>query len=438
VESTKGIRIDNDKDVFYRLYILPFDRQQFYDNFSYPAGIISSDSLDNGVHKLVIKLYDVNGNESSVELCLKKATLDKPSIQSMLVMRDSLIIQLSPDNTGQRLQVEARKSGVGSFISVQTAYDTFSRATSIRGIDIRSEYRLRAADDIGEFSPWIAFDPFVDGENAGVFNDYLDITISQDDPMTANEIPLSNFYSLPLPGGYKKVMVPVPVENGFFKVDLEDIPNLQGVYVLNSGGMVYSPDSSIYLDIPGNYLYEKSVVYISNPYREDKGIIFNIYPDNLLFQGNVTIHIDSHNLNLDPGKASVYYYSTIRNKWFYVGKQNQRVIEGETMGGGKFGILDDIRPPSISRLNPRNGGVTSDRTPYLNCRIVDDLSGIKTENQLKMTIDGIWVPAYYDIDSKEFGYQVKNSLKRGTHSLRVEATDNQGNKRSAVSKFTIR
>ena len=54
-----------------------------------------------------------------------------------------------------------------------------------------------------------------------------------------------------------------------------------------------------------------------------------------------------------------------------------------------------------------------------------------------MTIDGLWVPAFYDIDNKSYAYQVRHGLSSGRHLLKITAEDNQGNQAEAISRFTI-
>jgi hypothetical protein len=74
----------------------------------------------------------------------------------------------------------------------------------------------------------------------------------------------------------------------------------------------------------------------------------------------------------------------------------------------------------------------------LSCTIRDDLSGVNLDESLSMWIDGIWVPAEYDIDTKRLSYQVRNNLKRTRHRIEIRALDNQGNETATKSYFTIR
>lgn len=438
VESSKGLAADNDKNVFCRLYIQPDDIQLFYGDFSYPAGIIFADSLNDSLHELKILISDVNNNTSEVRLYLKKAILPKPNIDEMILLNDTLLIKSEDINEQGSIQLERRPNKISPYEPIPVSSELFKREALCAVENTDSDYRLRLTDEKQAISPWIEFNLNTGGEFVNAYADYLEVVLSGDESIMANDIPLENFYNLPLPGGFNKATVPVPVENGYFRISLNSMPSEYGYYRLNSGGMVFSPDSSIKIEIKENHLYDPTIIKISMPKRVSKGYEFDIYPDVLLFKNAVDIKVDKDRLNISPVKSSLYYYWPSKNRWIYIGNNSAGLLKGESGGGGRFGILEDIKGPSIYSVRPKHNSSISDRTPYLSCRVVDDLSGIKEEVQLEMSIDGVWVPAYYDIDSKEFGYQVKNPLKKSTHALRIRAVDNQGNESISVSRFTIR
>ena len=75
--------------------------------------------------------------------------------------------------------------------------------------------------------------------------------------------------------------------------------------------------------------------------------------------------------------------------------------------------------------------------PSLSCKLSDNLSGVDTNGTIKMEIDGVWVPAEFDIDTGVFAYKVQNNLNRGKHTLKITAYDKQGNMKTATRVFTI-
>ncbi len=431
-----GVQNDNDKHIFYRLYIQQNDDQLFYGEYSYPAGIIFADSLDHSVHKLEVVLYDINHNERRITAYLKKAQLPGPEIESISIYNDSLEIKTSELDENHYIEIQSRKNVVSSYKTIPANFDIFSglaKAPIRRG---HNQYRLRLVDNEGFFSEWYELDISSNTEKVNAYADYLELVVSDGAPIAANETPLDNYFTLPLPGGFMKSLVPLPVENGYFALDLNSEEGINSYYKFNSGGYAFSPDSTIRIRINDSHLYDPVVFQITNPSFTNDMYVFEILPEDLLLKSGALIEVDFTSTGFNPEKSSLYYYWKPKQKWVYIGNGKQGVIEGETMGGGKFAIMPDIYAPYISNINPH--GSTSDRTPYISCRVEDKLSGIRKETQLEMIIDGYWVPAYYDIDTKEFGYQVQNPLKRTTHTVKVTAIDNQGNTSVKTSRFTIR
>jgi hypothetical protein len=285
----------------------------------------------------------------------------------------------------------------------------------------------------------VEFKPSPQKESVIAYADYLDVILNYDEAVTINNRMLTSFYTLPLDNNYLKARVPVPVDNGYFNIALAENPGNPGYYVFSGEGRAYSPDSSVTLTISSNQLYDEVILSITEPRKDENGnYTFEILPRDLLFKDDVEIHISPERMGIQANNVSLYYYSTRKNRWYYIGSESSGTLTGKTGGGGKFGILEDNKRPVIRRIRPKNNSRVNDRTPVFSCTITDNLSGFKHEHQLEMTIDGYWVPAYYDIDNKTFTYQVRNSLKKGQHTLRITATDRQGNRSSAVSVFTVR
>jgi hypothetical protein len=241
-----------------------------------------------------------------------------------------------------------------------------------------------------------------------------------------------------LPNNYVKALIPVPTNNGYFEMSLNGNHDNLGYYVFDSGGTAYSPDSSVMISLAREQIYNKVILRITNPEKDAQGnYYFEIQPEQLLLKNPATINILPEKPGISPDKFSLYYSSPNKDRWYYIGIRSGSNIEGQTSGGGKFGILKDIKPPSITGVRPKNGSHITDKTPSLSGVITDDLSGLKEETQLEMTIDGIWVPAYYDIDSHKYSYQVRNNLSKGSHKFSITAVDNQGNKAVVTSIFTV-
>lgn len=438
VEKRAGVKEDNDRNIFYKLYIQPDDRQMIYGDYNHPAGVIDADNLDAGVHDLHISLYDEKGNRCRIRLVLKKTATDRHYVDQAELKGGSLILHLAGLVDIQKAQVQKRVSTHLPYSDTPCSFDANDNTITVSAVDNKHDYRIRFVNNNGECSPWVEFDPMVKQESVIPYADFLEVVLNADSLMAVKSKMLSDFDTFALPNNFVKALIPVFTANGYFDIGLDEVHSDWGYYVFNSGGNTYSPDSSVMISLSSEQLYDKTILKITRPGKNAQGNFnFEITPQGLLLKKAATINIRAQQLGVSPDKFSLYYYSPGNDRWYFIGNRAKSSIEGETSGGGKFGILKDIKPPAITGVKPKNGSHITDKTPNLSCVITDNLSGLKEETQLEMTIDGIWVPAYYDIDSKEFSYKVRNKLTRGSHQLSITAIDNQGNQAVVTSTFTI-
>jgi len=201
----------------------------------------------------------------------------------------------------------------------------------------------------------------------------------------------------------------------------------------------YSPDSTLSLLFNVGSAYYRSYIFPSAGENEKwQGYditSFSVEPSYLLADRPVKFRFDLIKLGKIGGKTGAYGYSSAHDKWGFIGT-GEKSIEADGLGLGKVALIDDNDPPAIHSIKPSNS--TKSRRPLLSCTIEDKLSGISMEKPPEMWIDGIWVPAEYDLDTKRFAYQVRGSLKTGRHSIKISATDNQGNQSSKIGNFSIK
>jgi len=118
-------------------------------------------------------------------------------------------------------------------------------------------------------------------------------------------------------------------------------------------------------------------------------------------------------------------------------EDDSNTISAEIDYFATFVLLEDTEPPQISRLYPSSGSKLTNRSPRIFTQLRDDLSGVVREDDIEVTIDGVWVPAEYDYETEGLQYRVPGPLKYGKHTLVVSATDACGNRTIRKSVFTI-
>jgi len=438
VEKNKGIKADNDKNAFYRLYIQPDDRQLFYSDYGYPDGIIDAENIASGIHSLLVNLVDISGNDCRIQLYLKKAKFKKPVVTNVYTDSISYILELGSFPASHKPQIQVRKAPYLPYNTIPAYFNIFERTVKFLSSNDAYDYRVRIIDEYSDFSPWVVFNPRANSSEIIPYADFLEIIVPKTNLAALGDFKSQYLDVLPLNDDYIKVLAPVLNSNGFFEPELILKSGIDGFYIFDSGGIACSPDSTVRLQVLKNQLYDPAIMQVTEPvFNGAGGYTFDILPADLLFKDEAIIQVEKRQLALKVSHSSLYYYSYKKDKWYFIGEKSDDFIQGVTRGGGKFGVLVDDTPPRIWRIRPKNNSKTKNRTPLLSCKITDDLSGFKKEIQFEMTIDGIWVPAYYDIDEKDFSYQVRNPLKTGWHTLHITVFDNQGNRSSTISRFKV-
>lgn len=158
------------------------------------------------------------------------------------------------------------------------------------------------------------------------------------------------------------------------------------------------------------------------------------------FDGHVEVTFRVPEDGRAPGKLALYRQGT-KGGWRFAGNQLSR---GSTRIGakvrhlGRFAVLADETPPVISGLKP-TGGAVLDRSPGLvSARVADYGSGIGSETDLVMELDGAGVIFEYDPEGGTLRYRPEADLKPGRHVLRVAARDRCGNEAGTRAEFKVR
>lgn len=158
------------------------------------------------------------------------------------------------------------------------------------------------------------------------------------------------------------------------------------------------------------------------------------------FDGHVEVTFRVPGDGREPGKLAVYRQGR-KGGWGFAGN---RLSRGSTRIGakvrhlGRFAVLADETAPAISGLKPA-GGAVLDRSPDLvSARVADHGSGIGSETDLVMELDGAGVIFEYDPEAGMLRYRPEADLQPGRHVLRVAARDRCGNEAEMRAGFRVR
>ncbi len=102
---------------------------------------------------------------------------------------------------------------------------------------------------------------------------------------------------------------------------------------------------------------------------------------------------------------------------------------------GTFALLKDDEAPRVSQIYPGDGKTVPGPRPQIRFSLNDNLSGIGSDQQLIILIDGDWVIPEYDPELSLVKTEPARPLSAGRHTLEIKATDMAGNTRTVKTSF---
>lgn len=160
--------------------------------------------------------------------------------------------------------------------------------------------------------------------------------------------------------------------------------------------------------------------------------VYELGPLNVPFAKSARLSIQTDH----PGstrRTALYRFVENRNDWSFVGADSDPAtsrISGEIDYPGVFVLLEDDTNPVIRDVKPKRGSRTRNRRPTIRFTMFDDLSGIASDADVVLTIDGDWVPVEYDPDTRQAKARPRAALAPGEHRVEISVTDQAGNKAS--------
>jgi hypothetical protein len=113
-------------------------------------------------------------------------------------------------------------------------------------------------------------------------------------------------------------------------------------------------------------------------------------------------------------------------------------LTATSTGGGLFAAVLDVSPPEIKYLSLSDGGTYSDLTPAVNFVIDDTLSGIGSDEDIIIKLDGEWLIPEYDPETGLCRSKPLQPLPPGRHHLGIRVRDRAGNLAEQYLNFYVR
>lgn len=169
-------------------------------------------------------------------------------------------------------------------------------------------------------------------------------------------------------------------------------------------------------------------------------MLYSFEPISVPFLQKVTVGISYTGLETSVDDLALYALRNDRKGWKYLSRDVDpagRFMTAPVWSFGPYALVADTLPPQISDVVPDKGATTSLRRLEISCKITDDLSGIGSDQDIKILLDGEWLIAEYDPETLLCTTRPRNPLELGQHTLEIFARDRVGREDHFVRNFTV-
>jgi hypothetical protein len=205
------------------------------------------------------------------------------------------------------------------------------------------------------------------------------------------------------------------------------------------GGAAASPDGMARAEFDPGVVYHNINVAIQEeeigfePEHSPVSKIYSFRPSTAPFNSWAKVYIKYPPENSDPERLGLYELTKERT-WNYVDQQLDSLrgtVGGDVRHLSVLAILEDTLPPQINKISvsPKS---------KIKARIKDDLSGIGSDEDIIVEIDGEWVIPEYDVEKHVLSTEPNSPLSPGKHLLTIRAKDRAGNEARVEREFFVR
>jgi len=173
--------------------------------------------------------------------------------------------------------------------------------------------------------------------------------------------------------------------------------------------------------------------------HEVMGEVYSFEPSTVPLNGFAKIALKYAAGDCDPQKLGLYEL-TEGGWWKLIGQDldtTSKTVSGKVRYFSTYALLEDTTPPLIKKVDPYPGKKTKQRKPMIKAVVKDDLSGIGSDLDVLITIDGKWMIAEYDPETNVLFTRPPSPLSYGEHDLLISVKDRCGNRSEVRRNFFV-
>jgi hypothetical protein len=193
-------------------------------------------------------------------------------------------------------------------------------------------------------------------------------------------------------------------------------------------------DSSVFIQSGYNSFFDTTLIQVKKsildtlniniPYLDMK---YEVYPEDIALLNGVSIFIPADSLNYSP-KWGVYSLNGVDKISFvsshYDSQENGFIFRTKSLGS--YFIAQDTLPPVLKIESPVENN-TYQGNPIIKFVTYDDHSGIENEENIRITVDSLFVLPEWDPEEKTVIASLDDKLSTGMHIICIEVLDLAGN-----------
>jgi hypothetical protein len=167
--------------------------------------------------------------------------------------------------------------------------------------------------------------------------------------------------------------------------------------------------------------------------------VYSFEPSTVPLNGFAKITLKYTAGDCDPQKLGLYEL-TEGDWWKLIGQDLDiisKTVSGKVRYFSTYALLKDTTPPLIKKVDPYPGKKTKQRKPMIKAVVKDDLSGIGSDLDILITIDGKWMIPEYDPETNVLFTRPPSPLSYGQHKLLISVKDRCGNRSEVRRNFFV-